>query len=202
MLTVDDPDPPSVPYRYVSPRQYLVRERAAEYKTEYNDGELVAMAGVSRRHSLIATALMVSLVNQLRGRGCEVHGSDLRVKADEGRRYVYPDVTVVCGKPKLEGKGPDVLTNPTVVFEILSGSTEQNDRGWKLDAYRRMPSVGEVVLLSQNEPAAEVYRRGPDGGWEALLPLRGIHALLRLDSIDCAVPLADVYAGLSPAYAR
>ena len=109
---------------------------------------------------------------------------------------------MVCGKPRLEGEGPDVLTNPTVVFEILSDSTEQHDRGWKLDAYRRMPSVGEVVLISQHEPAAEVYRRGGDGEWEALLPLRGINALLRLESIGCTLPLTEIYAGLQPASVR
>jgi len=200
MPTTDDSIAPSPRY-HVTPRRYLVRERRAAWKSEYNDGEVVAMAGVSRRHSLIATALMVSLVNRLRGRGCEVHGGDLRVKADEGRRYVYPDVSVVCGRPVLEGKGPDVLTNPTVVFEILSDSTESRDRGWKLDAYRRMPSVGEVVLLSQNEPLAEVFRREPGGQWEALLPVRGMDALLQLEAIGCTVPLSEVYAGLKPAYA-
>jgi Uma2 family endonuclease len=194
MPTLQDPAPR--PYKRVTPRQYLVREQRAEYKTEYNDGELVAMAGASRRHSLIASRLLAALSAQLRGTGCEVHGSDMKVKADEGQRYVYPDLSVVCGRPAFEGRSEDVLLNPTLVVEVLSPSTARNDRGWKLEAYQRLSSLREVVLLWQDAPVAEVFRRDAGGGWEAFLPIRGEGALLRLESIGCVVSLAALYDGL------
>jgi len=196
MPTLDAPGAPARPYRRLTPRQYLVRERAAWYKSEYNDGELMAMSGASRRHSLIATRLLTALTVRLGGGPCEVHGSDMKVKADHGRWFMYPEVSVVCGQPAFHGRREDVLLNPTLVVEVLSPSTERHDRGWKLDAYQRIPSVREVVLLSQDAPIAEVFRRGPGGEWETLLPIRGDDALLRLESIGCEVPLGQLYGGL------
>jgi Uma2 family endonuclease len=192
MPTLENP----AAYGRLTPRQYLVRERAAAYKSEYNDGEIVAMSGASRRHSLIATRLLATLSAQLAGGGCEVHGSDMKVKADQGRRYMYPELSVACGGARFEGRREDVLLNPTLVVEVLSPSTERHDRGWKLDAYRRIESLREVVLLSQDAPLAEVFRRGSGGQWEALLPVRGENALLRLESIGCVVPLGQLYGGL------
>jgi Uma2 family endonuclease len=197
--TVPVSDAPPRPYGYVTPRRYLVRERAVEHRNEYNDGEIVAMSGVSRRHSLITGRLFVSLAGHLRGRGCEVHAGEMKVKADEGRRYMYPDLAVVCGRPAFEGKREDVLTNPVLVVEVLSPSTERNDRGWKMAAYQRLPSLREIVLLAQDEPAAEVSRRGPDGRWEVYLPLRALDSTLRFESIGCAVTLAELYGDLPPA---
>ncbi|HEX8692587.1 MAG TPA: Uma2 family endonuclease [Longimicrobium sp.] len=194
--TTDEPTTPEPkPYR-LSPQAYLVRERAAEYKREYNDGEIEAMGGASRPHSLICTALMRLLGNQLAGRGCELHAHDMRVQLDAGRRYVYPDVVVVCGRAIYQDAEVDVLVNPTAVVEVLSRTTEKKDRGWKFAAYRRVESLQEIVFVSQSSPVVEVHRRGPDGEWHSLLPLQGTEAVLRLDSIGCAVPLADIYAGV------
>jgi Uma2 family endonuclease len=194
----DDPTTPRepVPYGRVTSQAYLVRERAAEYRSEYHDGEIVAMGGASRPHSLICGNLNRHLGNQLEGRGCEVHGSDMRVRLDAGRKYAYPDVSVACGGAVFEDDEVDVLLNPTVVIEVLSGSTEKKDRGWKFDAYRRIPSLREIVFLSQGAAMAEVYRRDAEGGeWVSHLPLNGVDAILRLESIGCALPLAQVYAG-------
>jgi Uma2 family endonuclease len=195
--TTDDPTATEPrPYPPITPRYYLVRERAARYKSEYNDGEIVAMGGASRRHSLICTNLMLGLGPQLSGRRCEIHAHDLRVRLDAGRRYVYPDLVVACGDPRFEDDELDVLLNPTVVIEVLSRSTEKKDRGWKLDAYRRVASVRAIVLLSQDAPLAEVFRRDAGGEWEPLLPLRGMDAVLRLESIGCELVLSDIYGGV------
>jgi Uma2 family endonuclease len=153
------------------------------------------MGGAPRRHSLLCTNLMVGLGIQLAGRGCELHTHDMSVRVDEGRRYVYPDVVVACGKP-VYAVGERVLVNPTVVFEVLSPSTAKKDRGWKFEGYRRLESMREIVFVSQDALSVELWRRTPDGMWESHLPLRAPDAVLRLESIGCTLPLSQVYEGL------
>jgi Uma2 family endonuclease len=86
--------------RLLTPEEYLALERAAEYKSEYCNGEMQAMTGASRRHNLIVTSILSSLYPQLRKRTCEVYPSDMRVKVPRTGRYTYPDISVVCGKPQ------------------------------------------------------------------------------------------------------
>ena len=109
---------------YVSSQEYLVLEKQAVYKSEYISGTIVAMSGASRKHNLIVTNIVTSLVQQLRGRPCEVYASDMRVKMPASDLYVYPDVVVVCGTPQFEDSDLDTLLNPTLVIEVLSQSTE------------------------------------------------------------------------------
>jgi Uma2 family endonuclease len=175
-----------------SPAEYLVRERAAAYKSEYYGGEVVAMGGASRAHGRIVTALLVSVVGRLQGRPCDVFSSDIRVRIREAAAYVYPDLIVVCEEAQWADGRFDVLLNPTVVVEVLSPSTERLDRGRKADAYRRLPSLREYVLLAQDAPRAEVYRREPDGAW-ACEVVQGLDGTLRLASIGCTLPMAEVY---------
>jgi Uma2 family endonuclease len=175
-----------------TPAEYLVRERAAAYKSEYYGGEVVAMGGASRAHDRITTALLVSLVGQLRGRPCEVFSSDVRVRIREASAYVYPDLSVVCGEAQWADRELDMLLNPTVVLEVLSPSTERIDRGRKADAYHRLDSLREYVLLAQEAPRAEVYRREPDGTWGCQIVL-GLDGTLELASIGCTLPMAEVY---------
>ena len=115
--------------------------------------------------------------------------------------------TKVLGNPNekaIKALQPMVAEINALETAVSIGKQTRRENGGMdgLDAYRRMPSVGEVVLLSQNEPLAEVFRRESGGEWEALLPVAGMGARLRLESIGCTVPLAEVYAGLQPAYAR
>ena len=124
-----------------TPAEYLALERAADAKSEYLDGEIVAMTGGSRAHSLIAANLVRELGNALRERPCEVYGSDLRVSVALAGLYAYPDVTVVCGQPTFTDDERDTLENPTVIVEVLSPSTEGLDRGAKFTRYRRLPSL-------------------------------------------------------------
>src|SRR5882672_4838470 len=109
---------------YVSPEEYLRRERQAEYKSEYLNGEIFAMTGASRKHNLIAVNIATSLNAQLRGSKCEVYASDMRVKVTATGLYTYPDVIVVCGEPRFEDQYVDTLLNPTLLVEVLSQSTE------------------------------------------------------------------------------
>src|SRR5262245_39479501 len=109
----------------VSPEEYLRRERLAEYKSEYLNGEIFAMSGASRKHNLITGNVGAQLNQQLRGKNCESYISDMRVKVRAVGLYTYPDVVVVRGEPQFEDAEVDTLLNPTVLIEVLSTSTER-----------------------------------------------------------------------------
>ena len=177
---------------------YLALERAAEFKSEYIDGDIIGMAGGSRAHSLIAGNVLVALRAALRGRPCEVHGSDLRVGIAESSVYTYPDVSVVCGEPIFEDAAEDTLLNPVVLVEVLSPTTEAYDRGLKFARYRLLPSLQEYLLVAQDRPSVEWYSRG-EAGW-LLRQADGLDAVVELPSLGCTLALAEIFAkvGLGP----
>jgi Uma2 family endonuclease len=129
--------------QHYTPAEYLARERAAEYKSEYVDGFIVAMSGASRIHNLITANVGRELGNQLKGRRCEVYIGDMRVKVSATCTYRYPDVVVACGDIALEDAELDTLLNPVVIVEVLSPTTEAVDRGEKFTHYRRLESLRE-----------------------------------------------------------
>ena len=139
--------------------EYLERERKADTKSEYLDGEIYAMSGATRRHNLIAGNIHTDLNNQLRDRDCEVYGSDMRVKVTATSLYAYPDVSAVCGEPSFENDTEDVLLNPNLLIEVLSDSTEAYDRGEKSKHYRQIESLAEYLLVSQKKMHLEIYCR-------------------------------------------
>jgi len=169
--------------------EYLAFERAAEDKSEYFDGEVVAMAGVSWAHNVIVANVVGGLWGRLRGSGCAVVPSDLKVHA--AGRVFYPDVAVVCGEPVFLDEKRDVLVDPTVLFEVLSESTKNVDRGEKFMRYRTIDSLRDVVLIAQKEPFVEHFRR--EGPLWQLAEIRGLDGLLTLASIGCELPLAEIY---------
>ena len=175
-----------------SPADYVARERVAEIKSEYIDGEIVAMAGGSRAHSLIAGNVLVALRAALGDRPCEVHGSDLRVGMATSGFYTYPDVTVVCGEATFEDSVEDTLLNPVVIVEVLSPTTEAYDRGLKFARYRLLPSLREYVLVAQDRPHVEGYTRG-ESGW---LPHQadGMGAMVEIPALGCTLALAEIFA--------
>lgn len=123
----------------ISEADYLAQERAAERRSEYRDGEVVAMTGASREHSLIVSSTNFLLFRQLQERPCEIYPTDMRLRIPQTRRYLYPDLIVVCGEPQFADEHFDTLLNPTVIVEILSPSTEGDDRGEKFQHYREIP---------------------------------------------------------------
>jgi Uma2 family endonuclease len=183
----------SVPKPRLTPAEYLVRERRAEFKSEYFHGETFAMAGASREHNLIVGNLVREVGNGLKGRTCEVYPSDMRVKVAASGLYTYPDVTVVCGPPEFEDEQADTLLNPTVLFEVLSESTEAYDRGAKSAQYRRLASLQEYVLVAQDRPQVERYVRQPQGGGWMLREVTQLDQVLALDAISIQIPLAEIY---------
>lgn len=181
---------------YYAPEEYLERERLADYKSEYFSGEIFAMAGASRTHNLISNNVSASLTVQLRDRPCEVYANDMRVQADQARQYSYPDVVVVCGEPQFWDGREDTLSNPLVVIEVLSPTTEANDRGEKFMRYRQTPSLTDYVLISQYARHVEHFVKQPDGSWR-MTEAGGENTIL-LSSIGCALSLADAYNKVTP----
>ena len=146
-----------------------------------------------RAHSLIATNLIRRCSERLDNRPCEVHGSDMRVRVGRRGLYTYPDVSIVCGAAEFADDERDSLLNPTVLIEVLSDSTEAYDRGRKFRQYQRLDSLREYVLVSQDEMAVERLARREEG-WFVADVLTGPEDVLRLESVDCAVPLSEIYA--------
>jgi Uma2 family endonuclease len=185
----------SAPSKLLPPDEYLARERAAGFKSEFYRGEMFAMAGANRRHVRICLNLTSRLDEQLRGTMCEVFNSDMRVKVSPTGLNTYPDISIACGEIQFEGDAEDVLLNPCVIFEVLSQSTEQRDRGWKFDQYTRLHSLVEYVLVSQEKPLVERFLRQPDGNW-LLERLTDLQSELRLASAKIELPLHEIYSGI------
>jgi len=171
--------------------EYLARERLAERKSEYRAGEIVAMSGASRAHNLIAGNLFGELRQRLRGGPCEAYVNDMRVRVRQTGLYTYPDVVVACGDIQFEDDQVDTLLNPVVIIEVLSPSTEAYDRTEKFAHYRRLDSLQEYVLVSQNTVHVERYAR--QGEQWLLTEYRSLDDELPLDAIGCRVSLRDIY---------
>lgn len=177
---------------YCTPDEYLARERTADAKSEYRDGQTYAMAGASRAHNLITLNIASELHTRLRGRPCETYMSDMRVKVSRTRLYAYPDVVVVCGEPRFEEDQGENLLNPTVLIEVLSPSTEAYDRGGKFAHYRRLDSLCEYILIAQDHVHVEHYeRRGEQ--W-LLTEFSAPEESLNLPALNCEIPLREIYA--------
>ncbi len=179
--------------RTFTPQEYLSLERNAEYKSEYVNGEIFAMAGASPAHNRICMNLWVLLGLQLRGGACEVFGSDLRVAVDSTVMYTYPDAVIVCGESVFSDA--DNLLNARVLFEVLSPSTAAYDRGDKFDLYRKISSLTDYVLIAQDQPVVEHWWLDAGGGWVSR-KYAGLNDQVQLDSIGCTIKLAEVYERL------
>lgn len=182
----------ALPEHIWSEAEYLAFERESDIRHEFWDGQIRAMAGASRRHNIIASNVNGVLFNQLADRTCEHYPGDMRVYVSATRLFTYPDVTMVCGDVELNDEALDALLNPTVIFEILSPSTEQYDRGQKFQAYRSLPSLQDYVLVSQAQARVEHYHRQGTLQW-AFTDILGLDTAFTLPSIRVTLPLADLY---------
>lgn len=171
--------------------EYLRLERAAQYKSEFVDGEIFAMSGGSLWHSQLAVNWTVHLFIRLRGKDCRVFSSDARVRTTTSGSYVYPDVSVVCGGRVVSG-GDDILIDPKIVIEVLSPSTADYDRGKKFELYREIPFLQEYVLTHTDSPHIEHFARQADESW-IFREYKSLESSLRLTSIQCDIGLADIY---------
>jgi Uma2 family endonuclease len=180
------------PHHLMTPEEYLVFEEQSEEKHEYYGGNLVALAGGNRIHSIICSNINASFHRQVRERPCVVYTSDMKIKAEQPRKYMYPDVAVVCGESRFEDATQRVLLNPTVVIEVLSDSTEKHDRGKKFQYYRSIESFQEYVLVAQDTRHVDHYTKQSDNLW-LLTSFDQEDAYLQLASINCTLTIKEIY---------
>jgi Uma2 family endonuclease len=176
----------------LTPEQYLEIERAAESKSEYFHGRMFAMSGGSLNHARLVRNLIVSLDTQLRGRRCEVAASDLRLRVSPDGLYTYPDIVVFCGPPQFADDRTDTIVDATVIVEVLSPSTENYDRGFKFEQYRRLSSLQDYLVMAQDRVHVECATRQEDDSW-LLRETSDLHGTIQLPSIECSFSLADAY---------
>lgn len=176
---------------HYTPDEYLALERHAEFKSEYLDGRIVAMTGATAAHNTITGNVHGELRARLRGTACRQFMGDMRVQIGGGRRYAYPDVVVVCGEPRFLDGALDTLLNPALIVEVLSPSTEAYDRGEKFLHYRTIESLREYVLVAQDRVLVERFVRA--GEFWTLSTLSDLDAALELTSVDCSIPLREIY---------
>ena len=172
--------------------EYLAAEAVAEVRHEFLNGEVWEMAGGTIEHGALALAVAGELRAALRGKPCRAFSSDVRVRIPETDLATYPDLSIVCGQLETSPDDKDAITNPILLVEILSDSTEAYDRGAKAAHYRRISSLREYVLVSQSEPRIEVQRRSQGGRWELLEARPG--ETIELVSLGVRLDVAAVYA--------
>ncbi len=176
----------------LTPEEYLVRERQAETKSEYLAGQTFLKSGASRRHVLIVTNVVGELRRQLKGRPCLLFSTDLRLRVTPTGLFTYPDVMVVCGEATYVDQEADTLTNPTLIVEVLSASTQDYDRGRKFEHYRSLASLQEYLLVAQAKVHVEHFQKQPDGRW-VLAETSRRDDVVRLPSIGCDLALTEIY---------
>lgn len=177
----------------LSETEYLASEEQSSIRHEYMAGELYAMAGGSQRHNRIALNIASALLFGLRSMPCQAFMSDVKLYVAHNNAYYYPDVMVACNEASPLASGEQIVADPLLVAEVLSPSTETIDRREKLAAYRRVPSVMEYVLISQDKQQVEIYRRQGDIGWFYLSFDAG--ETVEFSSVALALPIGELYAG-------
>ena len=184
----------ALPVAKLSVDEYLTLDRAAEVQSEYHDGELFPLVAVSWAHGVIQNNVGWRLGERLISSACRVSSAGVRVRST-ATKFVIPDIVVVCGKPAMTDEHQDTITNPRVIIEILSPSTENYDYGGKFILYRLLESFEEYLLVSQDRARVEVFRKAPDHRW-ILSTYEGLEAVVPVESLGISLPLAEVYAGL------
>ncbi len=176
--------------------EYLALERSSNVKHEYLDGQIYAMAGGTPEHAALAATVIGLLFPQLRTGPCRALDADLRVRVRATGLATYPDVTVVCGPRELDPDDSQAVTNPTLIVEVLSRSTEEYDRGDKFEHYKRLPTLRAYVIVSHRERCIEVWSRGDDGSWLCATARDG--EIARLSAIDASLDVREVYDAAEP----
>ncbi len=175
----------------VSEEEYLAREASANEKSEYIHGRIEIMSGGTDAHGALAVWVASALVIALKGRGCWIMSSDVKVYA-AGSLY-YPDVSVTCGPRRYHSANRTVIANPVLLVEVLSPSTGAKDRGEKFLDYQQIDSLNSYLLVSQDEARIELFTRGEDGHWD-YSQAHGLECALPIPALSISLALADIYA--------
>ncbi len=178
---------------HLSLTEYNQLEEENNWRYEYHQGEVFAMAGGDPKHGLIANNVGRLLGNALLKKDCLVFNSDVKYYIEAEDAIRYPDVSVVCGPPERSEKDIRALTNPMLLVEVLSKSTEGADRGEKFRLYSRLPTFQEYVLIEQDSWTVETrFRTNPGELWQ-LNWFSGEQAEVPLRSLNIVLPVAELY---------
>ena len=184
-------------YPTVPVSEYLDMERMSEIRHEYLDGQVYMMAGESPRHSNICFNLYGIVHAALRGKSCRGFSPNMKIATNDKGLYAYPDLAVVCGEPKYHDKKGDILLNPTIIFEVLSPSTQHYDRGEKFLRYTNfIKSLTDYVLISQDKPLVEHFSRQPANSWKSVV-LQGLDTFISFPAIETEISLGELYEQIS-----
>ncbi len=178
-----------------TPAEYLALEEAAEFRSEYHDGEIIPMTGGSFNHNEIITNLWM-MKTKLRSLGYRFYSSDVRLWIPKYRKFTYPDVMVVQGEPVPYENRQDTLTNPRLIIEVLSKSTADYDQGDKFKYYRSLPDLQEYVLINQYDVEIQHYTKA-DGGFWIYRAYETLAETVNLGSIAVEMTVADIYQGIT-----
>lgn len=189
--TVQEPAPK---YNFISPKEYLEMERASDEKHEYFDGHIYNMSGASLRHAKISINMIIEIGSFLKNTECQVLTGNMRVTSPSRDSYMYPDLLIYCGKEELEDDQFDTLLNPSVIFEILSPSTRNIDKGRKMMYYKEIPSLKEYFLVDTESQLIHTARKQPSGDWR-LERISGETSVLLIETIQFNLPLREIYKG-------
>ncbi len=176
----------------ITSEEYFTLEESAEYKSEYFHGETFAMTGASFNHNVIVMNVASRLHESFHDSNCFVLGGDMRIQADKAKHYTYPDLSVFCGNIEFVDDRDDTIANPVVIFEILSDSTKDYDRGSKFTAYRNIPSLKDYILIDQYACHVEYFFKNEAGSW-SLDEFKSLDDTLKINSIDNELPLNTIY---------
>jgi len=176
--------------------EYVVLEEMSNVRHEFMDGYIFAMAGGTPEHGALCANVITLLSNALAGRPCRVFTSDVRVRVRASGLDTYPDASVVCDRVERDAQDPNALVNPVVLVEVTSPGTEAYDRGEKLEHYRRIPSLREVLIVSHAEMRVDVWRR--QGGEDWKVASSGLEGRADLESLTCELSVADIYRNPLP----
>jgi Uma2 family endonuclease len=181
--------------------EYLRFEEQSDVKHEYHDGQVIewgdydalGMAGASPAHVIIEMNLARIAGNALRGLPCTPYGNNLKIWIERSRKFLYPDLSIICGKIESPvGAASYAASNPKVVFEVLSPGTAAYDRGEKFRLYKAIETLEQYVLIEQSSACVDVYTRGEDGTWR-VEDFTGEHTVVTLRSVNLAIPLKELY---------
>lgn len=177
---------------YLTPVEYLDSERNAETKSDYLNGIIVAMAGATHRHNVIAGNVFGVVRDAFRKRPCFVYGSDMKVRVDRANVFRYPDVSALCGPIDFHDGEEDTYCNPQFICEVLSPSTQRTDRNEKFAAYRLIDTFTEYLIVEQDKMEVELHRKGKDGIWTAATYV-DISDKIELESINVTLSMEEIY---------
>jgi len=175
--------------------EYFAQEEQAEDRSEFYEGDIFAMAGGTANHNLITINVTASLRDAVRNKPCKAFMADMRLLVKRRQLYTYPDVMVICGPLQYAPERNDTVTNPGLIVEVLSPSTEAYDRGKKFEFYRTIDSLQEYVLVDQSRMYVERHRPLGLGRWE-MTAFTAPEDVLSLESVDVELTLAAIYDGV------